>query len=138
MIITKRATLALLLALGACAPGGDESADIAAIENLMRATWDRPDAPLDASPIVVEGDYAIADWTQGEMGGRALLTRNEDHQWHVILCAGDALRTETNLRGFGLAPATAASLSEQLQEAERSVSRARLNAMSNFEGVVVM
>lgn len=129
--ITRRAGLVTLLLLAAC---GQEN-DAAAIEALMHATWDRPDAPLDAGPIVVDSDTAIADWTQGQMGGRALLQKR-DGQWSVILCAGDDLRTATGLVRAGISTETSTALAEKLSEAERHVAPERLLMISRFEGIM--
>lgn len=131
--ITRRASLVTLLLLAAC---GQEN-DAAAIEALMRATWDRPDAPLDAGPTVVDGDTAIADWTQGQMGGRALLQKRDGH-WSVILCAGDGLRDAQTLASLGVAPATARQLVSALAASERTVAPERLALMQSFEGVIRM
>lgn len=133
--ITRRSMLAITAAgLTACSFA---TRDEAAIGELMRAMFDRPNAPLDASPIVVSGDYAIADWTQGEMGGRALLERQRG-AWRLILCAGDGLRTENGLTALGVPAADAQALAHDLAAAERETSATRLAAMARFEGVVRM
>lgn len=137
MIITRRLALFAAAALAACMPAADETADVAAIESLLRSSFDRPDAPLNAGPVVVEGDYAIADWTQGEMGGRALLARRQTG-WAITLCSGDGIRTRAGLSGVGVPYAIARQLEAELVRAERGVSRERLDAMSRFEGIVRM
>lgn len=66
----------LAAALAACSGSPTPAAaqaDEKAIAVQMHVTWDRPIAPLDVGPIVVQEDYAIAGWTQAKMGGRALL-----------------------------------------------------------------
>lgn len=136
--ITRRASLlggALLAA--SCAPAASHAADVTAIEALMRATWDRPEARLDAGPIAVAHDYAVADWTQGDAGGRALL-RKRDDAWRVILCSGDALRSAEGLAALGVAEPTAARLSRDLLELEREVDAERLAKMSRFAGIIRM
>lgn len=135
--ITRRtAVAAALLSLWAC--DGGTRGDATAIEALMHATWDRPGARLDAGPIVVEHDYAIADWTQGEMGGRALLHREAPTRWKVILCAGDGIRNEAGLAAVGVPAATARALAQALQRAEQAAPAPRLQRMSAFQGVVRM
>ena len=62
-----------------------------AIRALLTKTWDKPEAKLVADPIVVVDDYAIAGWTQGQRGGRALL-RRIGKAWSVVLCSGDPLK----------------------------------------------
>lgn len=137
MITTRRAALLGAVALAACAPRGDIARDIAAIESLLRSTFDRPDAPLQADPIVVDGDYAIADWTQRDMGGRALLQRR-DNAWAITLCAGDLLRTAEGLQSVGVERAASARLANKLRGAERGAAPERLEAMSRFAEVMRM
>lgn len=135
--ITRRGCAgAMVLIIAACnRANGDDATQIAA---LMRATWDRPDAPLDAGPIVVERDYAIADWTQGDIGGRALLHREAAAGWKVILCAGDGIRNEAGLVAVGVPAATARALAGALQRAEQAAPVPRLQRMSAFQDVVRM
>lgn len=140
----------LALLLGACsAPPTDSAAtappatdtgvdrETAAILGMMRATWDRPEAPLEAGPVVVDGDYAVADWTQADKGGRALL-RRMDGAWTTWLCAGDGIRDAAGLIEVGVPEAHAKTLAMRLAEAERDVPPARLARMASFAGVVRM
>lgn len=129
------AALAISLALLAChAP---QSADEAAIVAVMKRTWDKPDSPLVVGPIAADGDAAIADWTQGAMGGRALL-RRRDSQWSVVLCAGDGIRSPAGLQLAGLAADQAQRIAARLQEQEARVAPERLAAMRSFKGIVRM
>ena len=48
-----------------------EPAETANIAALLHGMFDKPGVTLSVSPVVVAGDHAIADWSQGEMGGRA-------------------------------------------------------------------
>ncbi len=131
-------TALLALLLGACSasqPGGH--ADQKAILARMHATWDRPGTRLDAGPVVVEGDHAVADWAQGEMGGRALLRRRHG-QWSTVLCAGDGIRDAEGLAAAGVPAAIAERLATRLAEAEKQVPAERLARMSAFAGVVRM
>jgi len=121
---------------GAHAPA-DTPADEKAIAAQMHATWDRPDSPLDVGPIVVHENYAIAGWTQGPMGGRALLKREHD-SWNTILCAGDGIRSADGLAAVGMPMDDASALSRKLIAAEKSVSAERLARMAEFRGIVRM
>nr|WP_272494081.1 copper uptake system-associated protein [Stenotrophomonas mori] len=103
----------------------------------MHATWDRPEAPLDAGPVVVEGDHAVVDWTQGPMGGRALLKRRHG-EWITVLCAGDGIRDAEGLAATGMPAAVAGRLAARLAHAETQVAAERLARMSAFTGVVRM
>jgi hypothetical protein len=38
--------------------------DAQSIEHVMKALFEKPDAPLKVSPISIEGDYAVAGWIQ--------------------------------------------------------------------------
>lgn len=108
-----------------------------AVRHLLHATFDKPENRLVVDPVVVADGYAIAGWTQGEMGGRALL-RNKGGRWRLILCAGDAIKSEDALRLAGLSAAAARALSQELNAAERQVTVERLALFARFEGQVRM
>lgn len=112
--------LALVLLLGACSapPSPPQASDVAAIVDQMMASWDKPDAPLMPGPVVVEGDHAVADWTQGQRGGRALLKRTHG-VWTTLLCAGDGIRTADALEAVGVPAAEAQALAGKLALAEQ-------------------
>jgi len=119
------------------AAAGSESSDLDAIGELMHATWDTPDTPLEAGPIAIAGDYAVADWTQGPTGGRALL-RKRDGAWAVILCAGDILTTGEGLIRVSVPVDEAHALAEELHALESNVPPERLQAMAQFLEIVEM
>lgn len=102
--------------------GATEVSDRDAIVATMKATWDRPDAPLDAGPVAIEGDHAVADWTQAKTGGRALLKRTHG-RWITVLCAGDGIRSSEGLIEAGLGETEARALAETLARMEREVPR---------------
>lgn len=136
---TRWPACALALCLAACS-GGGAPADAGATDAIvaaMHATWDRPEQPLEAGPVVVAGDLAVADWTQGEAGGRALL-RRAGAGWETVLCAGDGIRTAEGLQAVGVPAEQATRLARALADAERSVAPARLARMARFAGVVRM
>lgn len=70
---------------------------------MLKSIFEKPDVPLVVEPVAVAGDYALADWEQGEMGGRALL-RKKNGNWEVVLCAGDEIREAQALRSAGIPP----------------------------------
>lgn len=131
------AVLAAWLVACTGSPTSSPQADQNAILQQMHATWDRPDTPLEAGPVVVEGDYAVADWTQGSTGGRALL-KHDHGAWITLLCAGDGIRDAAGLTEVGLPEAQARALAAKLAEAERQVAPERLARMSAFAGIVRM
>lgn len=113
------------------------ASDTDAIGAVMMKTWDKPDARLTVEPVVVSGDHAIAGWSQGDMGGRALLRKNGAH-WDVVLCAGDDLKKTGVLTKVGLPAAAASVLSADLARAEAKLPPDRLALLSKFEGLVMI
>lgn len=107
------------------------------IRALIGSTWDKPDAKVETDPVVVEGGHAIADWTQGDRGGRALL-REEHGSWRVMLCSGDPLRHASGLVEAGVPEAIALKLAQKLAAAEASTDPKRLALFATFEGVMRM
>jgi hypothetical protein len=118
---------------GTAVAGPDEDA----VRHLLHATFDKPDDRLVVDPVVVAVNYAIAGWTQGGTGGRALL-RNAQGRWTLILCAGDGIRTAEALRQAGLPADAAATLAQMLARAEQAVPADRVAIFSRFEGLVRM
>jgi hypothetical protein len=127
------AVLAFSLPSGVAIAGPDENA----IVTLLRSTFDKPEARLTISPTVIVGNYGIAGWSQGDMGGRALLRRSND-QWSIVLCAGDGIRWAESLLRAGVPEAEARALSAKLADAERALPPERLALLAKFEGIVMM
>lgn len=128
------AALIILWSLtGSAAAGPDEDA----VRDLLHSTFDKPAAKLEVAPVVAVAGYAIAGWTQGETGGRALL-RNRNGRWAIILCAGDEIRNAEALRQAGIAPDAANALAQALAKAEQTVPADRLAMFARFEGLVRM
>jgi len=129
-----RPLLALPLLLAATAGQAADSDDIT---RLMLQHFDRPDARLAAGPVVVAGDWAVADWSQGAKGGRALLHQQDGH-WHLTLCGGDALRQAADLARLGPPEAVAGALAAALAQAEAAETPARLALIASFGDVMAM
>lgn len=113
-------------------------ADEAAIRKVMATTWDKPESRLEISPVVVSGAWAIAGWTQGERGGRALMLRSKHSDWSVLACGGDGLKDPKALALTGMPEATARTLAAALAKAEARLPASRLAKFSTFEGLVRM
>lgn len=109
--------------------------DQQAIITLMKAQFDKPEAPLAVDPVVVMGDDAVASWAQGDMAGRALLRRTGD-AWAIVLCAGADLRDPAFLSQHGVADA--AMLSQMFNQAEDGLGADKVTLYSGFQGVVDM
>jgi hypothetical protein len=129
------AGIGLLLSLMAAPARGAD--DEAAIRRLLVDVFDKPEARLTVDPVVIEEDVAIADWSQGDLGGRALL-RRKGAVWEIALCAGDALRQSSALEKLGLAKPRAEALAASLASAEKRLSPALLARMAQFDGVVAV
>jgi len=129
--------LFLALPLSFAFAGPIHASDSENIRAAMMKTWDKPEARLVVEPVVVVEGYAIAGWSQGDMGGRALL-RSKSGAWDVILCAGDDLRKAELLVKAGMSEAAARQLAADLSKAEAVLPKARLALLSKFEGLVMI
>lgn len=139
---SRRGALLCLLGLGipgwAMRPArADAAGDAAAIRHMLPATFDRPEAPLLVDPLVLQADHAIAGWSQGSTGGRALLQRGP-HGWRIALCSGDGLKDTALLLRVGVPPQDATALTRALAAAEAGLDPARLALFASFEGVAMM
>lgn len=111
----------------------DQDAEL--IDHVIRQQWQKPQEQLDISPVVVEGNYAIAGWRQGERGGRALL-RRDTHGWAVLMCGGDDLTKSYLLQQTGMQATAADLLTQKLIAAEQLMSPQARKQFSIFEGMV--
>lgn len=112
-----------------------QGADEQEIVKAMKATFDRPDAPLIVDPVVVQGDAAIAGWSQLQTGGRAFL-RQRKGQWIIVLCSGDQLKAADTLIVAGIPRPQAEKLAAKLAAAEKSLPPERLALFAKFDGLV--
>jgi hypothetical protein len=129
--LLSAAAIAILLISPAAASDAD------AIRQLLLSTFDKPDARLAVDPVVIAGNYAVAGWSQGDTGGRALL-RQRAGQWAIVLCSGDALKTGEALRRGGVPEAGAKLLAARLAEAEAKLPPERVALFARFDGIVMM
>lgn len=136
MLSYVRSTV-LLVALVIGGPGHAEPPDNEAISALLHGMFDKPNVQLTVTPVVVAGDHAIADWAQGDLGGRALL-RRKPKAWALILCAGDAIKTEEALERVGVPAGDAARLERELAAAEARLGPKDVAMFSRFDGLVMM
>jgi hypothetical protein len=109
MIKITAAAIVVLSYFTTSATQAGDTTEVKAAKAILMATFDRPESPLIVGPVVISGNHGIADWSQGEMGGRALLRRKEE-AWSIALCSGDALRSSEILRKIGLPSANAVEL----------------------------
>lgn len=119
------------LLLAGCIPNTvlDESKVRAATEAHFGSRF----VPIEIGPIILSGDHAIADWTQGAFGGRALFERGT-YGWSLMLCSGDSIRRAENLKRAGVPDFNAGWLADQLAAAEAQLPSERLARMHRFVG----
>jgi len=127
----------LLLVLVIMSGNANAGPQETAISAMLHAMFDKPDAKLTVSPIVVSGDHAVADWAQGDMGGRALLRRSHN-EWNIVLCAGDEIRTQDAMVKAGVPADDASRLAHDLASAEASLDPKQRDQFSKFEGLMMM
>lgn len=108
-----------------------ENASHQQIQTLISSMYDKPGLKVETSPIVATEKYAIADWTQGNRGGRALLNLSNG-KWTIMACGADGLKNTNYLIEAGIPKATAENLVSRLNTAEKSVNPDRLKLFSLF------
>lgn len=107
------------------------------ITNLMKSIFDKPEDPLAVAPVVVRGDDAIAGWSQGDKGGRALLWRKVGG-WQIRLCSGASLKDAKMLEGAGFSPENAKAMTDELLAEEAKLDPVLVSRFDLFEGTVDM
>lgn len=113
------------------------TAEQTAIMAVLHGMFDKPGSELVIEPVVVEGDFAVADWIQGDMGGRAFLKRDAG-KWTLQLCTGDEIRSAVALKASGVPAGTAERLAASIVDAEKAISPQRLKKFASFQGTVHM
>lgn len=106
-----------------------------AIQQVMKAQFDKPNDPLVVKPISIEGSFALAGWLQGANGGRALLQYEHGH-WTISVCAGDALLQESTLSQTGMTAHQARELVKNAKMKESKLDTATRHQLSSFQGLL--
>lgn len=114
-----------------------EQAQAQAIVHVLKKQFDKPQSPLTVTPVAVEGDWAVAGWSQDVRGGRALLNKRHG-QWVIVVCGGDGLRQASTLAQTGMKAAEARALAMKLQAAESRLPAETLRKFASFEGMLRM
>ena len=128
---------ALVTAFMSLAHADTETGEAATISQLLHTMFDKPNQTLVVEPVMIAGEHAVADWAQGEMGGRSLLRRRQG-KWTLVLCAGDGIKTADGLTKVGIPAAEAKQLADDMKQAESTLSAERAAMFSRFEGLVMM
>jgi hypothetical protein len=135
--ILRAGMLSALLFLAPVTASLADTPDQTAIQTVMHGMFDKPDLELVISPVTVEGGFAVAGWTQGDIGGRAFL-KKDGAKWSLILCTGDGIRSVGALTASGVPSETARALAAAIAEQEKSVDPERLKKLASFQGTVRM
>jgi glutathione S-transferase len=106
-----------------------------AIEMALKAQWDKPNHPIRIPVIVMQDDYAIADWIQEQHGGRALLKRDQQN-WQTLLCGDANMKQVSNLVSAGVPREDAEYLVVTLEQEEKRLSDADKALIDSFKGIV--
>ncbi len=109
-----------------------QSSAAQAIGQLIGKTYDQPAKKVETAPISIVNDYALADWVQGEKGGRALLQRKKG-EWQILACGGDGFKNVRHLQQTGMPAATAKQLVKQLELAEQTLPPERVKQFGLFD-----
>ena len=107
------------------------------IKALISKTFDQPNLKVQITPIVIEGKVAIADWTQGQKGGRALL-RRKHADWEIIACGGAGFKDPSAIASAGISKEIASNITAKLKTAEAVLSAQKIKQLDSFDGVVTM
>jgi hypothetical protein len=134
-IIAAAVGLAFAAACGALAH--DDADAPTAIRAVLHGMFDKPDAELVIEPIAIVDGFAVAGWTQGDMGGRAFLTEQGGH-WMLVLCTGDEIKSAEALTASGVPADIAEELAAEIAAEEADVDPARLKMFASFGGIVRM
>ncbi|KVM97873.1 hypothetical protein WJ62_20170 [Burkholderia diffusa] len=101
------------------------------IRALLSARYDKPGAKVEVEAVAVSGGFAIADWMQREMAGRALL-RRVNGRWKIAACGGDALKAPDWLKDAGVTATDAKNLLSELTAAEQQMSVEKVRRFGLF------
>lgn len=136
-ILLKLAAVAICVTALATQAMAADSADQLHVRQVLVSTFDKPESRLQVDPVVVQGDHAIAGWTQGERGGRALLRRHGG-TWQITACGGDGLKDVSTLVDAGIPVADVKVLVQALGAEEARLPAAQRAKFSTFDGLMRM
>lgn len=108
-----------------------------AIATVLKAQFETEGKMLDVNPVSIQGDWAIAGWSQDGKGGRALM-RKGDHGWAVHLCSGSSLKDAATLEKIGIAGDVAKALADANSQAEAAMGADKIALFDSFEGTIMM
>jgi hypothetical protein len=129
-IVFHRFLLVLFLVFSG-ALSAEALTDEAQIQAVIGKTYDKPNNKVNTTPISVADDFAVADWTQGKRGGRALMKRI-DGNWEILACGNDGLKDTKSLVKAGMSEKTASAIVKKLSDLEKLEDPKRLAKFNLF------
>lgn len=129
-IVFHRYLLVLFLVFSG-ALSAESLTDEAQIQAVIGKTYDKPNNKVNTTPISIADDFAVADWTQGKRGGRALMKRI-DGNWEILACGNDGLKDTKSLVKAGMSEKTASTIVRKLADLEKLEDPKRLAKFNLF------
>jgi len=129
-IVFHRYLLVLFLVFSG-ALSAETLTDEAQIQAVIGKTYDKPNNKVNTTPISIADDFAVADWTQGKRGGRALMKRI-DGNWEILACGNDGLKDTKSLVKAGMSEKTASTIVKKLADLEKLEDPKRLAKFNLF------
>lgn len=129
-IVFHRYLLVLFLVFSG-ALSAESLTDEAQIQAVIGKTYDKPNNKVNTTPISIADDFAVADWTQGKRGGRALMKRINGN-WEILACGNDGLKDTKSLVKAGMSEKTASTIVRKLADLEKLEDPRRLAKFNLF------
>ena len=129
-IVFHRFLLVLFLVFSG-ALSAEALTDEAQIQAVIGKTYDKPNNKVNTTPISIADDFAVADWTQGKRGGRALMKRINGN-WEILACGNDGLKDTKSLVKAGMSEKTASAIVKKLSDLEKLEDPKRLAKFNLF------
>jgi hypothetical protein len=129
-IVFHRYLLVLFLVFSG-ALSAESLTDEAQIQAVIGKTYDKPNNKVNTTPISIADDFAVADWTQGKRGGRALMKRINGN-WEILACGNDGLKDTKSLVKAGMSEKTASTIVRKLADLEKLEDPKRLAKFNLF------
>ena len=129
-IVFHRYLLVLFLVFSG-ALSAESLTDEAQIQAVIGKTYDKPNNKVNTTPISIADDFAVADWTQGKRGGRALMKRIVGN-WEILACGNDGLKDTKSLVKAGMSEKTASAIVKKLSDLEKLEDPRRLAKFNLF------
>ena len=114
-----------------CSQSGSIANDKEKIEQAVQSGASNAGSAAVVDPIIMRQEYAVADWTSGDKGGRTLLHR-ERGSWKVIATGGEEIRDAEALMRAGLGQKEAKALANSVIAKERKVPEDRLAKLDRY------